>query len=105
MIGNLTLEPSGSYLQGNSLRMVVEGRDFAGNLLTAENIRLVVLKPGGVESEVAPSTVGGVGQFQRVAVLTLDVPGRWLYRFERVTHPWAALEGEFLVSPRSVSEP
>jgi hypothetical protein len=93
------IPPPTSYLEGTSVRLRATLTDYAGDVLPANLISLLVLRPNASESNLVALEISGDTAF---AVVTLDAPGKWVYRFEVVSGGGAAEERIISVRRRSV---
>ncbi len=88
-----------NLIEGGTVRIEARLLDSAGIPVPPGDVRLLVLAPSATESyEHAVSVEGDVV----VAVIPLNLPGTWRYRFETTTEPYAVEESYFNVTRRQV---
>ena len=94
-------EPIPEYQEGGSLRLTAALADYGGGVTPAA-VRLLLLPPGATQSTTQPVEREGDSV---TAVVALQTPGLWRYRFESVAAPYGAYESAFYVLPRRVPAP
>lgn len=91
-----------AYIEGMTAGFRAQLLDVTGTPVGAENVRMIVMRPGETTSFIAPSTVQDGFVYGTV---NLDRPGVWRYRFETTVPPHAVLEEQFTVHRRQVPAP
>lgn len=91
-----------AYIEGMTAGFRAQLLDVTGTPVSAENVRMIVMRPGETTSFIAPSAVQDGFVYGTV---TLDRPGVWRYRFETTVPPHAVLEEQFTVHRRTVPAP
>lgn len=90
--------PIETYVQGTTVRVAAKLKDFDGNVVTPNDVRILVKPPTG-PTVVALSTVEGT---ERVAKIVGDLAGTYTYRFENTVDPTTAEERRFVITRRQV---
>jgi hypothetical protein len=91
-----------AYIEGMTAGFRAQLLDATGTPVSAENVRMIVMRPGETTSFIAPSTAQDGFVYGTV---NLDRPGVWRYRFETTVPPHAVLEEQFTVHRRTVPAP
>jgi uncharacterized protein YfaS (alpha-2-macroglobulin family) len=87
-----------TYVSGNEIRLSVAFQTLDGNAIDPTAVELKVIDPDGDVTTYLPDAVvkDAVGHYH--VDLTMDVAGRWYYRFEGSGAVTAAGEGSFTVN-------